>query len=403
MKNAKTTRRHYLSVLLCTLSSALTGCLDAVVGDVDICTVQGKGYSLNESFPAPDGCNTCTCMAGGSSACTEKACLDDGGMSGDAGTCSYGGKTWQVGDVWSATDGCNTCSCVSDGNPGCSAIGCNTNGCTDFLMNSHSAGETFGRCGGCTCQPDGSSICLAVACPKASCKDEYGQRHAAGETFEEGNSCCTCGEDGSATCSDGPCPKSTCSFGGKTYKVGESFTDELGCNGCSCTSGGVACTARYCDPTQACALGDAKFASGNSVICPDGCNTCLCNNNSWTTTDIACNALQKVESCPTTPAGVEQVRILYREGDKLAVEVGNGGCATDTPAFKLCFDGTFRESYPVQVTLRLIPTALTPCSSVSQQKVFDLSPLRAAYQSGYQSQTGTISVSLDGTGFRYSF
>jgi hypothetical protein len=38
------------------------------------CTVDGKTYKQGEQFPAPDGCNTCSCGAGGLAACTEKAC-----------------------------------------------------------------------------------------------------------------------------------------------------------------------------------------------------------------------------------------------------------------------------------------------------------------------------------------
>lgn len=36
------------------------------------------GYLPGQSFPAPDGCNTCTCNAGGVIACTEIACIDAG-------------------------------------------------------------------------------------------------------------------------------------------------------------------------------------------------------------------------------------------------------------------------------------------------------------------------------------
>src|SRR5687767_844223 len=91
---ARTMRRlasHHrtLRLLLCVLAVALTGCLDAVVGDVDLCKIDGKGYALNESFPASDGCNTCTCQLDGTAACTDKACLADGGAGG--GSCTYGG------------------------------------------------------------------------------------------------------------------------------------------------------------------------------------------------------------------------------------------------------------------------------------------------------------------------
>ena len=50
-----------------------------------VCGYGGALYSVGSSFPASDGCNTCTCLAGGSVACTEKACLvvpDCGGGGG---------------------------------------------------------------------------------------------------------------------------------------------------------------------------------------------------------------------------------------------------------------------------------------------------------------------------------
>lgn len=39
------------------------------------CKYDGAEYAAGETFPASDGCNTCTCLEGGNVACTEKACL----------------------------------------------------------------------------------------------------------------------------------------------------------------------------------------------------------------------------------------------------------------------------------------------------------------------------------------
>lgn len=38
------------------------------------CSLNDKTYSLNESFPSTDGCNTCNCVESGDIVCTEKAC-----------------------------------------------------------------------------------------------------------------------------------------------------------------------------------------------------------------------------------------------------------------------------------------------------------------------------------------
>lgn len=47
---------------------------DAAVG----CSVGGQTYPVGASFPSEDGCNTCTCLANGSAACTKIACVDGG-------------------------------------------------------------------------------------------------------------------------------------------------------------------------------------------------------------------------------------------------------------------------------------------------------------------------------------
>ncbi len=41
------------------------------------CTYEGKSYQQGDSFPANDGCNTCSCAADGSVYCTLKACACD--------------------------------------------------------------------------------------------------------------------------------------------------------------------------------------------------------------------------------------------------------------------------------------------------------------------------------------
>jgi hypothetical protein len=49
------------------------------------CVYANKTYPLGASFPSIDGCNSCTCTAGGMVACTEKACSDSGVVT-DGGT-----------------------------------------------------------------------------------------------------------------------------------------------------------------------------------------------------------------------------------------------------------------------------------------------------------------------------
>lgn len=357
--------RHVASPLFAAALSLLSaGCLEAVEEQPAVCSVNGVGYAAGESFRASDSCNSCTCQADGQVLCTRSACRD-GGQTGEG--CNYAGKWHAAGETFLATDGCNRCSCA----------------------------------------PDGTVACDLKACVDPTCTDADGTIHQPGETFPAADGCntCTCSRDGQIGCTKIGCA-GTCTHDGKTYKAGETFSND--CGSCFCGEraghGIVTCEVWECNP-QVCTKGDAKFSWGSSVICEDGCNSCLCSELVWTSTDAACPPLQKVERCPSNTRGIEKVRVLYRAGDKLAVEVGTGGCATDEPTFKLCFDGSFRESNPVQVTLDLVPSGATPtCSAwVTQQKVFDLSPLRSAFQASYPGSAGSIIVGLEDTSFNYTF
>jgi len=50
------------------------------------CLYDNKPFPVGASFPSSDGCNTCSCTAGGMIACTEKACANDAGLPADAAT-----------------------------------------------------------------------------------------------------------------------------------------------------------------------------------------------------------------------------------------------------------------------------------------------------------------------------
>jgi len=65
---------------LCTL-----GQLGCTGPGSDICRYNGRDYHAGDTFPAADGCNTCSCTAGGSVGCTERACIADGGIGTDGG------------------------------------------------------------------------------------------------------------------------------------------------------------------------------------------------------------------------------------------------------------------------------------------------------------------------------
>jgi len=84
---------------------------------VSQCLWEGTSYDVGDSFPAGDGCNTCTCGATGEVGCTKIAC---------AQTCTYDRQECQVGDTFPAVDGCNTCTCQEGGQIACTDKACLT-------------------------------------------------------------------------------------------------------------------------------------------------------------------------------------------------------------------------------------------------------------------------------------
>ena len=61
------------------------------------CQYGGSTYSVGDTFPSTDGCNSCSCLATGSVVCTQRACaaqcVADGGRVGTGGECGARGET----------------------------------------------------------------------------------------------------------------------------------------------------------------------------------------------------------------------------------------------------------------------------------------------------------------------
>jgi hypothetical protein len=188
---------------------ACSGSVERTLGQ-DGCTVGDQRFDVGESFPAPDGCNTCQCTDEGVS-CTLIGCVGGGGAGGKGGaaSCEHGGRRYATGDSFPAADGCNTCTCFEDG----------------------------------------SVVCTRLACGQ-SCLYE-GASYPVGESFPAGDGCntCSCEAGGVVGCTFVLCLG--CTYEGQTYPPGASFPSLDGCNTCSCYDGGaVGCTtmACLCDP-----------------------------------------------------------------------------------------------------------------------------------------------------------
>ena len=91
-------------------------------------------------------------------------------------------------------------------------------------------------------------------------------------------------------------------------------------------------------------------------------------------------------------------------GSQLDATVSYGG-GRATHYWTLCWDGSFAESSPVQVSLSLDHDANNDggLAVVLEQLSFDLTPLELAWVSSYGPGPGTITVHFEGTTHSFSF
>jgi len=219
------------------LPAALGACVVVETGTT--CLVGDKTYAPGDTFPASDGCNSCTCQDDGTAACTLLGCITG---------CVHEGQTYDVGAVFPAGDGCNQCNCGADGSVACGHAFC---GCI-YEGKQYQVGDNFpdpSGCANCICTSDGSVMCEGPGCP--ACVYE-GQTYPDGDSWPAGDGCNTCQcEQGMILCTELACL--TCTYAGTTYQPGDSFPALDGCNTCTCgADGAVGCTkiACACDPSK---------------------------------------------------------------------------------------------------------------------------------------------------------
>lgn len=82
-------------------------------------------------------------------------------------------------------------------------------------------------------------------------------------------------------------------------------------------------------------------------------------------------------------------------GDSLFVQVAHGG-GCENHQYGLCYEDAWAESYPVQVSLRVLHDANDDnCDAGLEADLsFDLTRLRQAYAESYQSDSGAIRLNL---------
>ncbi len=119
------------------------------------CTHGGKGYKPGQSFKVR--CNTCVCTASGI-VCTKMVCPPP------PSTCTYGGKTYNHGQSFPSTDGCNTCSCGAGGAIACTEMACACNPASEH--NNKYVGASPAQCAVIrfVCEPGTSYFANACGC-----------------------------------------------------------------------------------------------------------------------------------------------------------------------------------------------------------------------------------------------
>jgi len=152
------------------------------------CVYGGERYDVGERFPSEDGCNICTCGAGGRVACTLRACADScGGLTGAA--CDAGEYcNFAPGAQCGAADQTGTCApipqvCTLEYNPVC--------GCDDM---------TYGNA--CEAASNGVSVLHPGECEGGTGGVSGGTGGVSGGTGGTGSGD-TCGGIAGLPCPDG--------------------------------------------------------------------------------------------------------------------------------------------------------------------------------------------------------
>lgn len=238
---------------------------------------------------------------------------------------------------------------------------------------------------------------------------------------EDGCNTCTC-LDGAWACTEKACadedaPPAEC-------EEGEEMMIE--CNACTCYQGMWACTQIGCgetepsatatssepgDPTvTATETGETEVSASESDPSASDTDTGACGDGEVTGAEECddgntidgdgCSSVCTVEGedvCGGNPQDPLTIDAAAIDGDTLVLDVSyGGGCEEHDVDY--CWDGAFAESLPVQVWLDVWHDAHEDlCDAFVQSKrMLDLTPLKTAWQTSYQQQSGEITVHVDG-------
>lgn len=211
------------------------------------CFVGQEFHKTGASFPASDGCNTCSCMENGSVGCTLIACIDP---KPQPDRCSDGKANFALGASFPSPDGCNTCTCTKEGIA-----------CTEIACAPEKKQCVRGGCSNQLCVEAGNDVVSTC-----EWREEYG-------CFAKA----TCERQANGQCGHTPskaldaCLMATgnhCDYNGEWHKAGESFPSIDKCNTCTCGPQGVACTKKACIADEP-ALKECVRAGCSGQLCAE--------------------------------------------------------------------------------------------------------------------------------------
>ena len=245
--------------------------------------------------------------AGGEGAVGGTGAVSGGSSAGaSGGSCHYEGKAYATGETFPASDGCNTCSCQSHGNVFCSAHLCD-NQCPAIQADYADALKRAKACdptqqGQCTAVALGNLPCGCSTPVNAGNQDALADLESLKRQAEPlcAAVCSPCLPPGPGTCTAaGSCEEAplrapiSCKVAGIVYPSGTAgIPDPTSCNKCSCDDGQLSCTeigcptpcpagtefgsqCAQCGPTDACQV--IEYACLPTCTA-DACSSGFCSN-----------------------------------------------------------------------------------------------------------------------------
>ena len=265
----------------------------------------GLGCACGGAFARSDGAQAGTASGGNTGAAGDGA---SGGATSGPGSCTVDGRSYADNALFPSSDGCNTCTCQADGSTACTQRACG-NSCASV---SEEYAQAIGPAK--SCQPDRPNQCtklvaggLPCGCPtfvNAEQADALSLLTSIDNKFvalscSENVSCPACFLPTTGSCSaQGQCqdgsgaPSPACKVGGVIYLSGaDGIADPISCNKCSCYGGHLSCTeincpiacpagtafgtqCARCGPTDAC----QTIESACLPTCTSTCKSGACSN-----------------------------------------------------------------------------------------------------------------------------